>query len=238
MLASQSSRAGGLNGNLAIFRSACTNCLSHPLTKSQAVLGLSILHALLTPTGAVPLPAVSTVETARVFLEASRRSTEIDSSISMEKTSKRAASDDDNGNHEEEHPALRKQRLDDNEVGSDEESRMVPQNDEVVASVAAGYAHTSMEVESVEIAVQKDQAATNHAPIQQVEHTDKKKMQPIIRSSISVSEVSNSNSNSNSKGTSSSSSSSSSSRLEQVRPNDSDDDMELPEIDIDADPDT
>eukprot|EP01036_Dinobryon_divergens_P023529 gene23530-31882_t len=218
VLASQSSRAGGLNGNLAIFRSACTNCLSHPLTKGQAVLGLSILHALLTPTGAVPLPAVSTVETARVFLEASRRSTEIDSSISMELgtvQNKRASSDDDTGTLEEDRPALRKQRLDDNEIGLDEESRMVSQDE---GDAAAGDAHASIGVDSAEeVAVQKDQTASNQASTQQLEHTDKKKMQPIIRSRIPVSE---------------------NAVVSGGRPSDSDDDMELPDIDIDADPDT
>ena len=238
MLASQTSRVGGLNGNLAIFRSACTNCLSHPLTKGPAALGLSILHGLLTPTGTVPLPAVSTVETAKVFLEASRRSKEIDSAVSTEQDAppqgkKKSSSGESRASDEEEQPVFRKPRLND---------------DHVIGSQVEGNAtvEVSMGSDITESAAQKDQRhgqASSNAVIGKSEHIEKKKMQPIIQSRISVSEVANSSSNSK-LATNSSSSSSSSSRVEQSAvvdgdgEYDSDDELKLPDIDIDADPDT
>ncbi len=177
------------------------------------------------------------METAKVFLEASRRSTEIDSAVSTEQDAppqgkKKSSSGESRASDEEEQPVFRKPRLND---------------DHVIGSQVEGNAtvEVSMGSDITESAAQKDQRrgqASSNAVIGKSEHIEKKKkMQPIIQSRISVSEVANSSSNSK---LATNSSSSSSSRLEQSAvvdgdgEYDSDDELKLPDIDIDADPDT
>jgi hypothetical protein len=73
LLASQSSKLGLLDGNMTVLIKACENCQLHPITRGQASRTLLTLHALLSPSAAVPLPAVPIADHVKVYLETTVR---------------------------------------------------------------------------------------------------------------------------------------------------------------------